>query len=283
MAIHLVDPGRGWGPERPQGPLAFNGAPGIARGLIDTAIYRSQADMTVTMRGNVYTPESSPLIDGLGFAGNGTADILSRTTPTVTAIPISLSAWIVPATASPAADEYFLSEGDVAAFGALVGLRQVAGGAQLGYAIRVVASGTLISLNGGACAVNQPCHVVGVSAAVDQHFLYVNGVLVDVDGSAVTQLAGAWDNTIVGAVRRDTTTNFYTGHIQQWAIWNRALSAGEAWSLWEARTRWDMYRRPGRRAAFSVGTAFDAALFPRGQFEDFARRLDRMIPSGRIA
>jgi len=66
-------------------------------------------------------------------------------------------------------------------------------------------------------------------------------------------------------------------------FYNRCLSAQDVWIMYDPATRWDLYWVPSTKTFFDIGAAFNAATFPRATFDDFARRPDRMIPSGRVA
>jgi hypothetical protein len=59
-----------------------------------------------------------------------------------------------------------------------------------------------------------------------------------------------------------TTNRMFSGVIYTVALWARALSAAEAWSLYDPRTRWDLYRVPTRRLYVDIGSAAPAGGKP---------------------
>jgi hypothetical protein len=69
--------------------------------------------------------------------------------------------------------------------------------------------------------------ILPIPTTGNQYLIYVDGVL-DQTASMVSTVTGASCNqAALGALRRTTTGNFFSGLIAHWGIWNRALSADE--------------------------------------------------------
>ena len=56
-----------------------------------------------------------------------------------------------------------------------------------------------------------------------------------------------------GARNVGASPSLYTaGGLRDACVWNRALSAAEVWSLYDTRTRWDLYWQPSRTVHFDI-------------------------------
>jgi hypothetical protein len=234
-----------------------DGVEGIAPTSLATALAGSQlllgqsSGRVSYVRQLEFTPEGSATVKR-GFLGNGSSQLLSCTTPLVTSLPVTFAAWIVPG--SLASEQYLLTEGELQGTGAFVGLRLAGGGSDdVSYVCRMINGGALINLTGGAAVVGQPCHIVGRSLSVSDHRLFFNGTSVNNSTSAVELSTGTWANTIIGALRRSTTTGYSSSTILQWAIWDRGLRDDEILSLYT--DPWRMYWIPERRVIFDLGAA----------------------------
>lgn len=106
---------------------------------------------------------------------------------------------------------------------------------------------------------------IGVACGANGAVAYANGR--DVTGSIGGNLAtsGDWTSgsgtTQTVSLGRLLTENSeqLIGQMFDGAVWNRKLSPAEMWSLYDPRTRWDLYYVPGRRVFFDVGAAAAAA------------------------
>jgi hypothetical protein len=89
--------------------------------------------------------------------------------------------------------------------------------------------------------------------------LYVNGVNV---GTDTTTSSGFSTNVVtIGSDQGfDSRTRQFNGWISDVNCWNRALTAAEAWALYDPRSRWDLYWQPNTRA-YSFMSAAAAAGF----------------------
>lgn len=116
---------------------------------------------------------------------------------------------------------------------------------------------------------------------------YRNGVLAQTsaNGCGTITAAGAGESFYLGGQPSGTgaSTIAIDAEFADFRVYPFLASAAQVWELYDPSTRWDLYWVPGRRVFFDVGAAFDAALFPYPHVDDFARRPDAMIPSGRIA
>lgn len=236
------------GPDLPLGPLVLNSGSGLFRGLVGTNVIRSMADAFQPLypKRAAFAPEGGIYANTKGAIGDGTDNLLYRTGALTTNVPVSLAAWFTPYTTTGA--HSIITQGQEAATGALLSIAQATLTAQ--YAIRTIGGGGISAPAGGTMTVGIPNHIVGVSYSVTDHRVFLNGIQVATDTTAIDASPADWQNTAVGALRRDTTANFFNGAISQWAIWNRALTAAEVWSLYDPSTRWDLYWTQKKRFYF---------------------------------
>lgn len=96
--------------------------------------------------------------------------------------------------------------------------------------------------------------LVHVAATWDQANIrmFVNGVLLDtiaqagaaINGSAVVKIGAGSDTT--------NTAYMFKGQLHDIRVHDSVLTPAEAWSLYDPRTRWDLYRPIGRSRAYSI-------------------------------
>lgn len=96
------------------------------------------------------------------------------------------------------------------------------------YNNRAAGGGTLSSLTGGTISVGKFHTVVGVSAASNNHRLYLDGVFLT--SGTTAQGTPAWNNVALGYLDRTTNSQWWNGIIRWAGIWARSLSDYEvAW------------------------------------------------------
>jgi hypothetical protein len=243
----------------PVGVEGIDGAASITEGLVDTQLLLGPQSTRRSLgrRPKLFTEVGGPST-AYGTLFNGSSQFLWATEPTVSTLPITLAAWAIPGTLA-GTNGYILAQGDEVNFGAQAALRMVQGGSDdVGYAVSVTAGGTVAVPVGGAAVVGQPCLIVGTSESATSHRVYFNGLSVNHSTTNIGGTSGPWDNTTVGALRRNTNINFFNGRVLQWAIWNRALKDEEVFQLYT--DPWRMYWVPGRRVYFDVGAPVAAAV-----------------------
>jgi hypothetical protein len=241
----------------PLGPVTLASGSDQFRGLQGTQLITGMASamyMTVPNQAlRRVTPEGGVFADTRGMVGDGTDNLLTRTTPIYTSVPLTISTWYTPFVSTGTHNA--VTQGEVASTGALLTVGTVTG--PLGqYAIRTIGGGAVSAISAGtSIKPGQLNLITGVSTSLSNHLLYANGVQVGSDATAVDATPAAWANIVVGALRRDVDANFCNGAVQQWAIWNRALTAAEVWNLYDPATRWDLYWTPGRKIHFDLAAS----------------------------
>lgn len=75
-------------------------------------------------------------------------------------------------------------------------------------------------------------HAVAVTSAINSHKLYLDGVLIGTDTSALTS-GMAMTRTGIGILYRSSIANYFNGSLDDARVYNRALSAGEVNKLWQ--------------------------------------------------
>jgi hypothetical protein len=115
-------------------------------------------------------------------------------------------------------------------------------------------------------------HVLMTVNTTTQAF-YVNGVSQGTVAPATTVASKAI--TIGNDTGTDAHNRQWNGWISDVTIWNRALSANEAWMLYDPRTRWDLYWQPTNRAYSFMSPAAAAAFKPA-----WARGSNQLLSGG---
>jgi len=110
----------------------------------------------------------------------------------------------------------------------------------------------------GAIAVNKWYHASFTIRSDTDRELFINGVSVAANALSYTATSGL--RIALGSWVSSGSVDDVKGAIAE-ARWSRlALSPGEAWSLYDPRTRWDLYREPSRRVY--------APVFSKARFDD---------------
>jgi hypothetical protein len=245
----------------PIGVEGLNGAESITQGLAGTQLLVGPQSLRRSLGGNPQTFTQVKVggdeAGGYGFVGTGTERFLLGSAVTVPALPLTMAAWVIPGTFA-GSNGYAISQGEEVAFGAQIALRLVAGGTDdVGYVVRTTTSGTIVTISGGTAVLGVPCLIVGRSISESDHVVYFNGRAVNFSTTNVGTASGEWQNTVVGALRVNTNTNYFNGRVLQWAIWNRALKLEEIVTLYT--DPWRMYWIPGRTVYFDTAPVVTTA------------------------
>ena len=91
-------------------------------------------------------------------------------------------------------------------------------------------------------------HIALVSHSATDHRFYRNGRQV---ATSATNVSIDLEGYEIGRQSRGASS-YWQGEVYNSAIYNRALSPGEIWALYNPATRWELYRPAVRR--FNVGT-----------------------------
>lgn len=112
------------------------------------------------------------------------------------------------------------------------------------------------SLAGSTALAKTWYHVIGTRTA-GVGYIYVNGVQDATAGVGEGTRANT-DNILIG---RDYTASGrnWLGSIVDVRLYNRGLTAADAWALYEPSTRWDLYWLPSSRVFFDVSAPAAAA------------------------
>jgi len=146
---------------------------------------------------------------------------LSIDSTAVTAVPVSFSAWIYPASSHVGRIVGIGSTGNSYYFSLQTN------GQWIVMQTRDV-GGTSGALSNAQVTLNVWSHVAGVSAAVDSRFSWLNGVVGAENTNSHTPVA--LDRTRV-AVYPPSNTQYFDGRIADVAIWSAALTADEIVAL----------------------------------------------------
>jgi hypothetical protein len=256
MAIRVVTASRSLRAFLPDGVEGI--APtSLALGLAGTQVLLGPSGgRTSFVSGKAFTHEGGAAVT-YGFMGNGSSQVLACSSVHVSQVPFTFAVWVIPGTLA-GTEQYLFTQGQVVASGGAVGLRLVGGGSDdVSYVCRTVSGLGLVNIAGGAAAVGVPCLIVGRTNTETDHRLFFNGVSVGNSTTALGNGTGAWSNTIVGALRRDTTTAYSSSRILSWAAWDRGLHDSEILSLYT--DPWRMYWIPGRTVYFDTAPVVTTA------------------------
>jgi hypothetical protein len=83
--------------------------------------------------------------------------------------------------------------------------------------------------------------------------LYQQGILVGTGGAPATLTYAADTRLLIGSFTLDASSD--NGVHLQLLVYNRPLSAAEAWSHYDPRTRWDLYYTPSNRVYINAAAA----------------------------
>lgn len=243
----------------PTGPVSLRPDHPLAANVKATALYRGQYGDRVAMPSTVpaFSMVSAPYADGGGFRFDGTDDYLTSAVPARNAFPITTMVWATPHVTTTG---IFVSQGDTT--GSFPGFCYLGAHTATNFLYNIRCADGDVDLTadlpvGGVNVVNQLVCLVGVSVGRAEHLFYVNGVLVDtsaVDCGLVSGGVPSWNNVTVGAMLRTSASSFANVSVRQWAIFDKALTAGQIWDLYDARTRWSLYWTPSRAVYFDLAT-----------------------------
>lgn len=181
--------------------------------------------------GPTWTGTGSAAGDRSALRFDGSNDYVAVSTSPVTANPVTVCGWVYPLSASTG--------------NTVISLRGSSGGDgwwlnvfEGTWRYKVRASGADNAVLGGTVSTSRWQFVCGVSAANNDHRLYVNGVQVATDTG--TYAVAAVDNVALGAEANTGSGaggNPLSGWGADWPVYNRALSASEVFALYEQGLR----------------------------------------------
>ena len=258
----VIIPGRAAKGQRPSGPYRLNRASpqfvGLSERIAGEYFAPTLTGRSITYVGtfdNLGTGRPGP-VSGVfpqyNQSGGNTGSAYVETPQLTDSMPLTVSFWWY-SPQDPTASRY--------AF-------EISGGS---WSLRTIFQGTsgntfqgsVVTTSGGAAQYdtsgavrafstgNQWIHYTLVWHPGTGLFQYVNGVL---DGSNTTTTTG---------LRSVSRLTFYgsgantalEGSLVDIRLYTRALTAAQAWSLYDPATRWDLHWVPGRRVFFDVGAA----------------------------
>lgn len=156
------------------------------------------------------------------FSSGGFNYLSSGAGALLTAAPMTMAAWVKPATHNATNDILSISDATVNLHAFV--LRQSSTGS-----IQAVtdASGTLSnSASAGTVSNGTWAHAAAVFASASSRTAYLNGTAATADTTALTPTAGSLGLTLIGAIFGGPQ-NFYNGDIAEVALWNVALTAAD--------------------------------------------------------
>lgn len=147
----------------------------------------------------------------------------------------------------------------------------------------VLGGGNSVVTSSVTLATFTPYHVLmTVDTVASVQAFYVNGVSQGTVAPATTVSSKTFN---IGTDQGfDSGVRAWSGWISDVTVWGYALTARDAWSLYDPATRWDGYWTPGNRAyGFQPGVVFDAATFPYAPITQPLLLPREVVPSGRVA
>jgi hypothetical protein len=219
-----------------------------AKGVLPDCSGRGQHATSITA-----TSLNASPISGLGLNLNGSSDSVDLSTSTLYEFgtgDLTLAAWVA---TTHTGDAVVLGRYDGGADLYYIGTS--VGAPAFSFAGTFIAAGTF---NDG-----QPHLLLGTRLAGTM-YLYVDGVLV---GSPAAAADSASPGGVLALGKFGSAGGFLLpGQIYEARIYNRGLTAAEAWELWAPATRWELYQVPRRRsrrgAAAAAGVPTTYALKP---------------------
>jgi hypothetical protein len=143
-------------------------------------------------------------------------------------------------------------------------------------------TGTFTGVEGTTTvSVGDIVHVCGVWAADDDRRIYVNGVEENSSSTSDAWIPPGEDAVAMGMLR-DVTPSGQTGNpIFEVAVWDRALTPGEIWQLYDPATRWDLHWQPKLMVPGFVGPPTGTTVAPDPSFA-LGFTVDPVIQTGPI-
>jgi len=179
--------------------------------------------------------------------------IIDATPGDFSTFPLTFSVWFQ--TTSLVAAQNLLSYGDNAGTN-YWGIQIQTDGALSGYVSPTVPYRAVSAA--GVIALNTWYHASFTLRSATDRELYINGVSVATNALSYTATASL--RMALGSWVSLGTVDDVKGAIAE-ARWSRrALSPGEAWSIYDPRTRWDLYRKPNQSVY--------APIFSKARFDD---------------
>jgi len=269
-------PGRAAKGLRISGPFALNVGSTQALGLVQCypLVPGSATPLLEQRRNQPGSPKNSLSLGARGDAAivgvdfDGTDDRVDYNyrgfDPANSVQGFSVAAWIRPDVIDQANLQYVWhahQSGD-AAFATQFGIASNTTAVGATQVTVTTTGGTSVTANSPAnvLSVGVWAHVIGTwnggMTASTACTFFVNGrsVATTSVGNGTAPVIAATGSVSLGG-RIFDNSRAYNGVIAHVCVYNRVLSAHEAWSLYDPATRWDLYWVPGRRVFFDVGAA----------------------------
>jgi hypothetical protein len=98
-------------------------------------------------------------------------------------------------------------------------------------------------------------HFCCVFASTTSRTVYLNGAHSATDTTGMAAAPTGLDNTTAGVLLRTSAAQALDGTLDDLRIYNRALTATDAWALYDQATRWELYATASTRTYFFFSTA----------------------------
>jgi hypothetical protein len=155
---------------------------------------------------------------------NASSQFLRNATTPITAVPLTIVAWVRP---DEAITQSVFSIGDTGSNVHYFSLDLNASHAALAQTRD--ASGLVTATAGTTGTINTWFHVAAVFSAINSRAAYTNGGAVGTNATSRTPVGV--DAMGIGRLERSSPTQLFSGRIAEAALWNVALSAGEIAAL----------------------------------------------------